>query len=1093
MATTFNESYERSVNGGKQDRKEEENQVMVLGSSCTVLSNNAPRNSSLSSQNLSSTVGSEIGSSDGINGVPTVEATGVLLEVRALWVPPSSFTSSVELPLNGPTKRVLSSYSSVSAASLVSLTPSIASSSIVSDDRKGLVGCCSVPLTLEGGRQSVESQQGYPESQLPTAEEQNEGKKTSEKNATRLRLSLPRDWFLRKSREECFSQVGHKTIEESEKEKSEVVKESQPSATHYHSVSLSSSTPKMMIGHLPLRFLKKGPQGAAGGTPQTEKLRSSLYELYGFVRVKDSDHRLSGWYPLQRIDLKVPAVLTSPSSLPFSSGTSSPSLLLTSRQSSSFSFPSSSSTSKSEYSGSSPSCSSPVRSASHTKTGSAMQSIRASHIIFRPILSSVYSEVTSGMSRTLRAERILDYFDERLLRDGRTPTTIRYFIYAQQFIFAPWYYAPYGLLHHSYDPTLPFAPRRPFCSSPLSNVLESGSYPSEESGVEGDAREQNTKGGMNKGIQQTIDNACSSSISLSSSFHFSDTDSTVCNPYIRDAYLCPFSLRIYSTFEQMQYEIQNYRSGGTVSFSSKSSSFSCSSSTQLLRPPGLKIYEDLHRGIAVFEVNGNQHVTYCRHLFLIGKSFLEKKLAGHDVHNYYFFVVCLHERYFPHFRLNRSDPSLHQKKMTSSVVIENNQHPPVDVSKKASNGTIEEEIGDDHDAWFFAGYFSWEKQVESCNLACIVTLPCFGMQQAHHSAAASEASMRIKDVGGLAGTPRIPKGIGQFLIRMSYELAYRRGHYAGTPERPLSDLGELAYLHYWGTVLLEWWYHHMPSSEKGRTEPHPSFPHRIQRQKRKNTLEWSLSSPHSLRRVSYVPISTLQNTENTSTTGDTERQKKNKLASGLREGRKDSVSPTLLTSSQNVKAYKAPEVFSSVSYFKRPLVKMSTRGCGRRRRFEWGNRASSLNEKEKDIMVVEDEDEANSCDDDDVESCSEYVRMNSQSGLPNSTVSSSPARLNYSLTDIAKLVGLEVNDTRRAVLHKGLLQWSAEDRAPKWVLPKEFLRKEHEKFIQRRVANPDTTSPDFYAAFLPRLLVPKGLSYQTPPHYWDNKDPQTYF
>lgn len=1071
MAVTFNECYERSVNGNERNQKME-NHVKVLGASCTVLSDSGPRYPSSSSPSLLSTVCRGLESVDDMNGVPTVEATGVLLEVRALWVPPSSLTSSMELPLEGPTKHAISSYSSVSTTSRVSLTKSLSSSSNVSDDGRGLDGCCCTPRMVEGERQSLEGQQSNRGTPLPTKEETNEEVKQSAKKVTRLRLSLPPDWFLRKSNGECLSKSEPKAVEERENEKSEEVQKSPSSGVEHPNASLSSSTPKTRIGCLPLRFLKKTPQGGGSSTAQTERLPSASYELYGFVRVKDSDHRLSGWYPLQRIDLKVPAVLLSHFSPSFSNDTpSSPSLLPAHNHSLSFSFPPNASPSKRVDSGGNTSCSSPTRSSSHTKTSSPMQSIRASQVIFRPILSSVYSEVTPGMSRTLRAERILDYFDERLLRDGRTPTTIRYFIYAQQFIFAPWYYAPYGLLHHLYDPTLPVAPSSsPFCSSALSNVLESSSYPSEGSGVEDDARERNSKGEIHMGIQSRTDNACSSSVSLLSSFHSSDTDSTECNPYIRDAYLCPFSLRIYSTFEQMQYEIQHYRVGGDVSFSSKPSS-----STSMLRPPGQKIYEDFHRGIAVFEVNGSQHVTYCRHLFLIGKSFLEKKLAGHDVHNYYFFVVCLHERYFPHFQFKRSDPCLSQNKMTSSIKVENSTSSPELFSKKTTKGTVEEATAEDHDAWFFAGYFSWEKQVESCNLACIVTLPCFGMQQAHQSAAASDSSLHGTDASSLTGSPRFPKGIGQFLIRMSYELAYRRGHFSGTPERPLSDLGELAYLHYWGTVLLEWWYHHTPSAEVGKQESHASFP------------------PHILNRISSIPNSASQNSEYPSTKGGTERQRKNKFASGLREGRKDPFSSVLLSSLQKVDIQEDQEVSSSISHFKRPFVRKGAMACGRRRRVEWGSRASSLSERRKDVTVVEDEDEARCRDGDEEESCGAYTRQNSQSHLLPPIVSSSPVRVNYSLTDIAKLVGLEVNDTRRAVLHKGLLQWSAEDRAPKWVLPKEFLKREHEKFIQRRVANPDTTSPDFYAAFLPRLLAPKGLSYQTPPHYWDDKDPQIYF
>ena len=73
-----------------------------------------------------------------------------------------------------------------------------------------------------------------------------------------------------------------------------------------------------------------------------------------------------------------------------------------------------------------------------------------------------------------------------------------------------------------------------------------------------------------------------------------------------------------------------------------------------------------------------------------------------------------------------------------------------------------------------AGYFSKEKMsAENNNIACILVLP-------HHQR----------------------KGYGRLLIDLAYNITIREGK-LGSPEKPLSDLGQLSFRSYWTEVLLD--------------------------------------------------------------------------------------------------------------------------------------------------------------------------------------------------------------------------------------------------------------------------------------------------
>mmetsp|Transcript_7190 Transcript_7190/g.31815 ORF Transcript_7190/g.31815 Transcript_7190/m.31815 type:complete len:524 (+) Transcript_7190:946-2517(+) len=77
--------------------------------------------------------------------------------------------------------------------------------------------------------------------------------------------------------------------------------------------------------------------------------------------------------------------------------------------------------------------------------------------------------------------------------------------------------------------------------------------------------------------------------------------------------------------------------------------------------------------------------------------------------------------------------------------------------------------------WELVGFFSKEKGIVATdyNVACILVLP-------HHQR----------------------KGFGSFLIALSYELTKKEGK-TGTPERPLSDLGQVSYHSFWTREVLK--------------------------------------------------------------------------------------------------------------------------------------------------------------------------------------------------------------------------------------------------------------------------------------------------
>ncbi|XP_010210960.1 PREDICTED: histone acetyltransferase KAT6B isoform X2 [Tinamus guttatus] len=98
------------------------------------------------------------------------------------------------------------------------------------------------------------------------------------------------------------------------------------------------------------------------------------------------------------------------------------------------------------------------------------------------------------------------------------------------------------------------------------------------------------------------------------------------------------------------------------------------------------------------------------------------------------------------------------------------------------------------------GYFSKEKLCQQkYNVSCIMIMPQYQRQ-----------------------------GFGRFLIDFSYLLSRREGQ-AGSPEKPLSDLGRLSYFAYWKSVILEYLncHHEKQISIKGMSRATGMCPHDI--------------------------------------------------------------------------------------------------------------------------------------------------------------------------------------------------------------------------------------------------------------------------
>lgn len=162
-------------------------------------------------------------------------------------------------------------------------------------------------------------------------------------------------------------------------------------------------------------------------------------------------------------------------------------------------------------------------------------------------------------------------------------------------------------------------------------------------------------------------------------------------------------------------------------------------------------------------MDGFEERLYCQNLCYIAKLFLDHKTLYFDVDPFLFYVLCEVDERGTEHQLYYILYLLLPHATTAGIFL-----------ISVSIWLICESLG-----YHPVGYYSKEKYSDvGYNLACILTFP------SHQR-----------------------KGYGRFLIAFSYELS-KKEEKVGSPEKPMSDLGQQAYIPYWTSTILDFLLNH---------------------------------------------------------------------------------------------------------------------------------------------------------------------------------------------------------------------------------------------------------------------------------------------